>query len=822
MLFNWRWLKDYLKTDLSYSELLEAITMCGHEVEQEIDLGMGSGRIVFGEILTLAKHPDADSLSLCTVKGDQPEPYQIVCGAQNIAVGQRVPLALVDAELPGGFKLKPTKIRGVDSQGMMCSAKELGMGDDHEGIWIQPENSPVGEPFDALIEIKITPNRPDALSLVGLARDLAVKVKGKLTLPEVKFSELEEKVESKARVTVEAKADCPRYTARVIRNVKVQQSPLWLRRRLESAGLRPINNIVDVTNYVMLEFGHPLHAFDLKTLNNSQVVVRNARPGEEITLLDNTVAKLEQGDLVIADDEKAIALAGIMGGANTEIKDSTTDVLLEAAYFNPSTIRRTAKRLGKSTDASYRFERGADYEKLLTALHRAAQLIAEFSGGQIYKGHIDVLGKLPTREPIVLSLAKLNTLLGLKLTGREVSDILSKLGFEITNATEGVMSVIAPSHRPDVHGTADLAEEVARIHGFEKIPTIVPPMSNRAEIETPLQKLQTLLENELTSLGFNQAINFSFVSAEDNKAAGFKDDGLEVKVLNPLVSEHSVMRRSLVTSLLHSVQHNLNQSASDVRLFEIGRTYEWKDETPFDPPASHSLEQHTTERITLCAALSGTVSGNWHTTPRAYDFYDIKALGEAVINALGLKKTVLEAMTDHPFYHPGRAAALLKKGQRVLWFGELHPAFARKLNVKKRVFLLECPLEGALLEAVEVPQYKEIPRTPAGKRDLAVVVAQEVTAMQLERTIKSAAGQLLDSIDVFDVYVGDKIPAGTKSLAFALSFRDPNPEATLKDDQVNAAVEAIVSQLEKKHGAKLRGAKTEPEQGSPIDAGALV
>ncbi|MGF1573812.1 MAG: phenylalanine--tRNA ligase subunit beta [Sumerlaeia bacterium] len=811
MRFNWRWLNDYLKTDLQYSELLEAITMCGHEVEDEVDLGMGSRRIVFGEIKSLVKHPDADALSLCTVQGDQVEPYQIVCGAKNIAVGDRVPLALIDAVLPDGFKLKPTKIRGIESLGMMCSAKELGLGDDHEGIWLQPENSPVGEPFDALIEIKITPNRPDALSLVGLARDLAVKVKGSLKLPEVKFSELEEKVDTKARITVEAKADCPRYSARVIRNVKVQQSPLWLRRRLESAGIRPINNIVDVTNYVMMEFGHPLHAFDLNTLKNKHVVVRNAKPGESMTLLDDSTVQLEPTDLVISDEEKAIALAGIMGGANSVITESTTDVLLEAAYFTPSTIRRTAKRIGRSTDASYRFERGTDYEKLLTSLHRAAQLIAEFSEGQIYKGHIDVVGKLPARDSIVLSIARLNTLLGLKLTGREISDYLTKLGFEITNAAEGMMNVIPPSHRPDVHGAADLAEEVGRIHGFEKIPSTVPPMRNKAEVQTPLQKLQALLEDELTALGYNQAINFAFVSPEDNQAAGFEQDGREIKVLNPLVSEQSVMRRSLVTSLIHSVQYNLNQSAADVRLFEIGRTYEWKSEEPFAEPPSHSLEQHTTERATLCAALSGVRSGNWHTPPRPYDFYDIKALGESIIKALGLTKTMVEAMTDHPFYHPGRAAALLKKGQRILWFGELHPAFARKVGVKKRIFLLECPLEGAVLESVEDPQYKEIPRTPAGKRDLAVVVGHDMTAMQLERTIKSAAGQLLESVDVFDVYVGDKIPAGTKSLAFALCFRDPNPDATLKDDQVNSAMDAIVAQLEKKHGAKLRGAKTENE-----------
>jgi len=807
MRFNLRWLNDYLETDKNYEDLLDAITMCGHEVEESVDLGAGSGKIVIGEIISLEKHPDADNLSLCKVKADAEQPYQIVCGANNIEVGQKVPLATIGAELPGGFKLKPTKIRGVASEGMMCSPQEMGIGHDFDGIWIQPEDSTVGESFDALIDIKITPNRPDALSLAGLARDLAVKVNGKFKLPEVKFQQSEKKTESVARVTIEAKKDCPRYAARVIKGIEIKESPLWLKRRLEFAGLRPINNVVDATNYVMLELGHPLHAFDLNTIKNNQVVIRNAKPGEKMTLLDDSEVKLEETDLLIADEEKALALAGIMGGQSSEVSESTTDILLESAYFNPSTIRRTSKRLMKSTDASYRFERGTDYEKMINALHRAAQLIQQLAGGEILNGAVDAQARLPHRETIVMSIERVNTLLGLSLTGREMSDILTRLGFEIGRTEETEIAVKAPSHRPDIEGEADLAEEIARIHGYEKIEAKVPPMRNKADIPISLHRLTQLVENEFTAMGFNQAISFSFVSPEQNSAAGFSEDGKEIKVLNPLVSEQSVMRRSMVPSMLESVARNINQSVSDIRLFEIGKTYEWVDAEGPEAPENESLDIHTKERTVLCAAIAGVKNGNWHTGSRAYDFYDMKAVADRLIQKLGYTRFVIEPMEDHPHYHPGRSAAVLVKGQRLIWFGEMHPALARKLDIKKRVYLLECPFEGKVMDEPEVPKYKEIPKTPSSKRDLAIVAPKNVTALQLERTIKSASGNLLDSIDVFDVYEGDKIPSGTKSLAFSLAFRDPDPEATLKDNQVNEVIEKIIAQIDNKHGAKIRGAE---------------
>ncbi len=803
MQFNLRWLRDYLETDLDYGALLDAITMAGHEVEGETDLGAGNGEFVVGEIVELGRHPDADKLSLCKVRAGDAEPLQIVCGATNIAVGQKVPLARIGSTIPrDGFKLKPTKIRGVESMGMMCSPEELGIESDTDGIWIQDPKLKAGEPFDALIDIKVTPNRPDVLSLTGLARDLAAKTGGKFRLPEVKFTEAAEKAESAARVVVESRADCPRYAARVIRNVKPGPSPTWLRVRLEAAGLRPINNVVDVTNYVMYELGHPLHAFDLNTLASRTIVVRNAKAGEKIALLDGTNVDLEPDDLLIADPEKPVAIAGIMGGAETEVTERTTDILLEAAYFLPSKIRRTSRRIGKSTDASYRFERGTDYQRMLNALHRAAQLIADLSGGEILKGAIDVSAGLPQREPIRLGIERANRIAGLKLSGRQMSDILANLGFEITSAAESHLVAIPPPHRPDVTCEADLVEEIARIHGYEHIPAEIPAIRSASHAVDPVRATGERLSDELVALGFSQAINFSFVAADDNAAAGFDEDGLEVRVGNPLQADQAVMRRSLVPSLLKNVATNLNQSVEAVRLFEIGRTYEWAEAEQSED--GDPLQKFTTERPWLCAAMTGSEKRDWRTPARDFDYFDIKGVAEEAVARLGIRRTVVEPMTDHPLFHPGRSAALLRKGQRLCWFGELHPAIAHELGLKKRVLLLECPLDGPIAEAGDVAKYKELPRTPASRRDIAILADRKASALQLERTIRSAGGQILDSVGLFDLYEGKNIEQGRRSLAFNLTFRDPNPEKTLKDEQVSEACDRIVSALQSKHGATLR------------------
>ncbi|MDK2972607.1 MAG: phenylalanyl-tRNA synthetase beta chain [Candidatus Sumerlaeota bacterium] len=805
MRFNLRWLLDYLETDLKYQAILDAVTMAGLEVEEAIDLGFSDGTIVFGEILEVNPHPNADKLSFCKVSAGGAEPLDIVCGAKNIAPGQRIPLATVGATLPGGFKLKATKIRGIESQGMMCSARELGVGDDHEGIWIMPPDSPVGEPFDALVDIKVTPNRPDALSLIGVARDLAAKTGGKLRTPEVKFTEAAERAESVAKITIEAREDCPRYAARVIKGVTIGESPIWMQRRLEAAGLRPINNVVDVTNYVMLEMGHPLHAFDLSKIAQRTIVVRNARPGEKMTLLDETEAELLPSDLLICDTEKPVALAGIMGGGNSEISPTTTDILLEAAYFKPATIRRTAKRLALSTDASYRFERGTDPKRLINALHRAAQLIKELAGGEILKGHLDVITKLPEHEPITLRIDRLRRLSGLTLTGREITTILGSLGFEVQRADENELVVAIPSFRPDIAGEADLIEEATRIHGYDRIPASLPSIPCAPDTLQGLAAISARIVDELTSMGINQAINFSFVSPAANELAGVAtDDPRVVRVLNPLSADQSVMRRSLIPSLIQNVVLNLNQSAESIRLFEIGRTYAWKSDAPTEDEDPRSMEPSADERPWLAVALCGQRPGDWKTPAREMDFYDLKGIAETLLDRLGLGRIVIESAKDIGHLHPGKAAAFLKGGERVCWFGELHPALAKELDIKKRVFLLECPLDGPILGKAELPKLRELPRTPSVKRDLALLVDAKLPALDVERTIKSAGGALLVSIRLFDVYEGKNVEEGKKSLAFSLTFRDPDPDKTLTDQRVQEAIDKIIKGLEKNCGAKLR------------------
>lgn len=800
MRFNYRWLQKYIETDATLEDLLDAIMMCGHEVEEFYDLGALSGKIVFGEIKTLAPHPDADKLSLCTVDSGAGD-LQIVCGATNIAVGQKVPLAVIGASLPNGLKLKKTKIRGVESQGMMCAMDELGVGDDHEGIWIQPEDSPVGEPFDAVIDIKVTPNRPDALSLVGLARDLAAKTGGKLRLPEVKFSEASDAAADHARVVVEAKDACPRYCARVVRNVQVGPSPVWMQRRLESAGLRPINNVVDVTNYVMLELGHPLHAFDLDTLAKKTIVVRKAREGEKIPLLDETTVALDPDDLLICDAGRPVALAGVMGGGETEITAGTTNVLLESAYFNPASIRRTSKRHDKSTDSSYRFERGADPEKLLNALHRAAQLIAELAGGEVLKGTIDITGKLPAREPIILRHGRLRALSGLaKITGREIADILTKLGFELQRVEEGEFVVTAPSHRPDIEGEADLVEEVARIYGYDKIPVALPVIPSAAVSLEPDRETADRVSDLLRGMGFCQAINLSFATSGANAVAGCPDDRAVV-IQNPLVSEQEALRRSLVPSLLENAVTNQNQGVDSVRLFEVGRTYAWREGDPAGP-GERDIETGVEEPLFLAALLMGATPADWRGGGRDYDFFDVKGVVEELLDRLGLQRVVIETAEDIGYLHPGRAAAFLKGGRRACWFGELHPAIARELGLRRRAFLLEAPLSGPLVEARETATYRPLPKFPPSKRDIAVVVDRGTPVQDLERTVRSTAQELLAGLRLFDVYEGEHVEAGKKSVAFAMTFRAE--DRTLKEDEVNEAFGRIVSALDKKHGAQLR------------------
>ncbi len=829
MRISLRWLKQYLPIELNLSEIVNTLTMLGLEVEEATDLGFESKLLVVCEVLEIRPHPNADKLVLCTVKADDPEPIEVVCGARNMQPGDRVVLAKVGAALPPsevhpeGLVLKAAQIRGVRSNGMLCSGPELTYNDDAAGIMILPPETPVGESFDALLEIKVTPNRPDCLSIIGVARELAAATKRKLSVPLPRLEEVAEKSESAVRIGVQAREECPRYTGRVVRDIQVGPSPLWLQRAVESAGLRSINNIVDVTNYVLIEMGHPLHAFDLEKIHQKQVIIRLANPGETMTTLDDQEITLEESDLLITDPKGPIALAGIMGGLDSEISESTTDVLLESAYFSPTGIRRTRTRLDKSTEASYRFERGADPKRLTLALERATELIHQVAGGKILKGTIDVLNSIPEPKPVWLRIERLNRFLGITLSGREIADMLVVLGFEILRTDREQLQVGVPSHRVDIAREADLFEEVARLLGYNKIPAALPRTVSRPEPPAPLRKLRDQIADFLVGGGYNEAILYSFTSEEALRTFDAPTDRL-VRLQNPLSVEQSVMRTSLVPGIVNAVKRNHSFGELNVRLFELGKTY-FMPEPPEDEeeagevPEAEQAEVPESRRKTkvptdlppppvestwLVAALTGGGKSAWNASSHDADFFDIKGLAESLLDHLGIRKGDIEEVTDVTYLHPGRAAAFVVQGRRLCQFGELAPDLAERFDLRRRFNLLEMNLDSILEADRQDPKFRGLPRYPAVERDLALVVDRDIPAVELERTMKSAEKQLLTTIRVFDLYEGDKIPEGKKSLAYSLTFR--SDERTLTEDEVNDAISRILNALETKHSAALRTA----------------
>ncbi|MEO8376800.1 MAG: phenylalanine--tRNA ligase subunit beta, partial [Candidatus Sumerlaeota bacterium] len=741
-------------------------------------------------------------------QADEGKPLQIVCGAQNIRTGQKVPVARFGMVFPDGMILKPRKIMGIEGEGMLCSARELGVAEDAEGIWLLPEDVEVGVPYDALVEIGITPNRPDALSVVGVARDLVAKIstmkgfKATLKMPDLGVNEsATEKVESAARVTVTAKEDCPRYTARVIKGVKVGPSPLWMQVALQSAGMRPINNIVDVTNFVMLELGHPLHAFDLDRLAGEQIIVRHANAGETMKTLDGAELKLQPTDLVIADAQKAVALAGIMGGANSEITDTTTNILLESAYFRPQAIRTTSKRLDKSTDSSYRFERGTDVKRLTASLNRAAQLIAETSGGTILRGVLDIVGTLPEKGSIKVRVSRLNRILGLDLTATNITEVLTPLGFDVLRSDGEEMHVAVPSHRMDVGIEADIIEEIARIVGYDRIAEVPLTLPSAYHPPSRIDAARTALSDAAVTQGFCQAVNFSFIGEADDALVGDATGEL-IRLKNPITSDQGVMRRSMLPGLLKNVVHNFNQSLDDVALFEIGHTYSFA-EAADAKREEKDLRPVAQETPYFAAVLAGGGKRSWRDAEHEFDFFDIKGFAEYFLASLGLQKYLTEPVSNVPWLHPGRAARFLVKGRTLVTFGEIHPSILRKLDIKRRVCYLEIPLDDAAQEINSDVKAKDVPKFPAVTRDIALIVERAARSMDLERTIRKAGKELLATVKLFDVYEGDKVEAGKKSLAFSLTYRAA--DRTLKDQEVTDRHGEVVAALKKDNDAILRG-----------------
>lgn len=802
MLVSLKWLKDYVDIDLHVDELADRLTMAGFEVDSITERKPDFSGVVVGKIISMSPHPDSKKLSVCEVTTGG-EVLPIVCGAPNTAVGQKVPLAQVGASLPGGLKIKSSKIRGVQSEGMLCSEEELGIGGDSTGIMVLPNSFKLGEDLsasesfmDTVLEVGVTPNRPDCLSIIGIAREVAVITGKKLRYPEIKFSETDEDIKDITSVTILDPDLCPRYTARMIKNVKIGPSPLWMRQRLEALGLRAISNVVDVTNFVMMEFGQPLHAFDFRYLEEGRIVVRKSAEGEEFVSLDGKTRILSANNLMICDGRKPVAVAGIMGGLNSEVQEDTETVLLESAYFDPASIRRSSKQLGMSTDAAFRFERGIDPEGVLRALDRAAQLLAETAQGQICKNYIDAYPRViisPTNIPLRES--RVEEILGIEISLYEIKTILQKLEMEVRDGEKGTLYVTPPTFRTDIFREIDLIEEVARIHGYGKIAETQPYISEKPETRDTAMAFEEKLRVLLLGSGYTETINYSFVSPDSADILNLPsdDDGRRfVKIINPLTEDQSVMRTNLVYGLLNAMRRNVFSGSEDLKFFEQGKIFIARepDELPL-------------EKKRLAAVICGSRYSDFHRAAEQSDFYDLKGLVEGIFEILKITDATFRAVSNIPYLHPGRAAEIIIKGHPAGYIGEVHPDVIEKMDLKRKASIFELDL-GILAQSFsEDLKFAGIPRYPAVTRDVALILKNDVEAAAAIEAADVQHQDLLDKIEVFDIYTGKNIPEGFKSIALRFTYR--SSERTLTDDEVNIVHGEIVKAVVETTSAKVRG-----------------
>ena len=792
------WLKNYIDFEFSPSELADRLTMLGIEVEAIKQLGAELEGVVVGGVTAIRPHPNADKLVLCQVDIGETEELQIVCGAPNVREGMLAPVATIGATLPIGLTIKRAKLRGEESHGMLCSEKELGLSEDAAGLMELAADIPLGTSFsaalgldDVVFELEITPNRPDCLSMIGVAREIRAETGNALKLPQVDFNEAETDIREMTSVTIEAPDLCLRYAARLIQGVKVGQSPEWLQQRLESVGVGVINNIVDITNFVLMEYGQPLHAFDYHKLTENRIVVRRAAAGENITTLDEIARELTPDMLVIADAEKPVALAGIMGGYDSEITETTADVLLESAYFNPSNVRATAKALGVSTEASYRFERGADPGIVPTALDRAAQLIAELAGGTICKGIVDVYPGQQPLSRIQLRPERVNFILGTALEATEMVQILSHLDFDVKANGAEDYEVIAPTFRSDITREIDLIEEIARVHGYDNIPTMLPKGDIPVPAPNPRTEVRKRIKHFLLAAGMMEAINYSFCDPNCFDKIRFTADDPRreaLKLQNPLSPEMSVLRTTLLPRLLENAQHNRNHQIDTIALFEIGNVF------------IGNGGQKEPERV--AGVLAGQIGEGVYSDPyRSPDFYDIKGLVERILEVCGIVDYTLQK-TDTPTFHPGRNAEILLGDRQIGTFGEAHPEVLENYDLPYKAYLFEFDMEVLVDAAIFAKRFEPIPIYPTVERDLAIVVDKELLSDMPTELIYATGGELVKSVRLFDVYEGEQVPEGKKSLAYAITYHSATQ--TLTDKAVNTLHDKVVKHLNQKLGAELR------------------
>ena len=804
MYISYKWLQEFVEFDYTPAELEHILTMLGIEVESTIDYNKKYENFYTAKVLNVEKHPNADKLTVCKVSLGN-EVKEVVCGAPNVAEGQMAVLGIVGAVVPqNGMVIEKREVRKVASDGMLCSRFELDLGDDKSGIWVLPADAPVGVPLakyqdidDTVFDISVTPNRADCLSHIGIAREIAAYSGKKVKIPEIKFVESSQKSEDEVKVIIEDEEKCPRYTARVVKDVQVRESPEWLKSRLTILGMRPINIIVDVTNYILLECGQPLHAFDLNNLSDKTIVVKTAKKAEKFTTLDGKERILDDETLMICDGSRSVAIGGVMGGENSEISNDTKDILLESAFFNPSSIRRTAKKLGIQSEASYRFERGVDIDNIVYASNRAVQIISEISGGEVLKGIIDVYPIKKELQKVKLRFQRARDIIGTDIPDSRIEEILSSLQFKVVDKQKEYIIFEVPSFRLDITQEIDLIEEVARAYNYDNIePQYTSTIDFSGEgvpevLAVPF--LREKLTNYFVMNGFNQILT---QYQTDPKSSGIIGEET-IRISNPLGEELSLMRTSLIPSILKTIERNIRVGKRDLRLFEIGKSFHKVDKK------QNTFIEGLKEKETLIVAITGKKHPRqWSVQSKDVDLYDIKGVFDNMKEFFHLNNLSLGKNSDGYKIYTANSLIVKLEDKEIGRLGEISGKLLKEFDIEESVFLMEIELESIYNLPEFKAKYKPVSQFPVVVRDIGFVVAQNIESVQIFDVIKKNGGELFNDAGIFDVYAGKNIADGKKSIAFSLSFS--SPERTLVDEEVDASVAQIVKVVEKEFGAELR------------------
>ena len=800
MKFSESWLRELVDPDLTTAQLIDQLTMAGLEVDGFEPVASEFTKVVVGEVLNVEPHPDADKLVVCRVSSGGEE-HQVDCGAPNARAGIKVPFALVGAKLED-FKIKKAKLRGVESFGMLCSERELGLSDNHEGLMELPDDAPTGEDIrdylsldDSIIDLDLTPNRSDCLGIVGLGRETGVI--NALDVNPLDVAQLPASCDDSFPVELDAGEACPRFVGRVIKGINLDaETPLWMKEKLRRSDVRSIDPVVDVTNYVMLELGQPMHAYDLDKLSG-KIVVRLAKQGESVTLLDNSEVSLNEDTLLITDDSGPIGMAGIMGGLTTSVTQETKDIYFESAFFAPTAITGRARSYGMNTDASHRFERGVDWQGQARAVERATDLLLQIAGGEAGPTTETVLeDQLPKTSSVPLRLSRVRKLLGVEIAAQQVDEILSRLGFEHSQQTqedESVWQINSPSHRFDIEIEEDLIEEISRIYGYNNLPVRTPRTNLiMAPMEEGILSVDNI-KNQLVARGYQEAITYSFVDPITQNTLDPEND--PIGLANPISNEMAVMRTTLWSGLVKSLIHNINRQQSRVRLFESGLRF-------LQPPNKVDLDMGDIrqERMLAGIACGPRRPESWGNAPQAVDFYDIKGDIESVLGLTGIPDEFIFEAGHHPALHPGQTAKISRHGELVGYLGLMDPRVQKSLDIEQNIYLFELQIDRVVPK--RIPAATNLSKFPEVRRDIAIIIKDGVSAADINACVNSVENPALKNLKLFDVYQGKGVDPNRKSVALGLTFQ--HASRTLTDDEINGFVDEVVEVLTKRLGASLR------------------